>query len=277
MWKKRILCLVLVLCACLLAACQQEKVIYPTQERPETQQPAAQDAPAAQPVTQSSQIVFPNYDDGSYNPASEEGGDEEYIAIANPATPAPTVNNSYAGATPVVIDPIDKPTATPVPTLKFTYSQYEAEALHLSFEAPAGWTADSSAADTYILTDLTDADKGLDVKPRVMVRMVPVNKNYNKNELTKEVKAALDSIRGESDFSSFEPSSTATRTFIDGNGVYMAYKGTLSDGRGVAGRVIVNTVDKVLYILHVSYPRSMADNFAEGVYNKVRSTMKKTN
>lgn len=274
MWKKRILCLVLVLCACLLAACQQEKVIYPTQERPETQQPAAQEAPAAQPDTGSSQNVFPNYDDGSYNPASEEGGDEEYIAIANPATPVPTVNNSYAGATPVVIDPIDKPTPTPVPTMKFTYSKYEAEALHLSFEAPVDWTVDNSAADTYILTD--EIDK-LDVQPRVMVRVVPVNKNYNKNELTKEVKAALDAIHGESDFSSFDPSSTATRTFIDGNGVYMAYKGTLSDGRGVAGRVIVNTVDKVLYILHVSYPRSMADNFAEGVYNKVRSTMKKTN
>ena len=88
----------------------------------------------------------------------------------------------------------------------------------------------------------------------------------------------LDTIRGEGGFSSFDPSSTATRTFIDGNGVYMAYKGTLKDsGEGVAGRVIVNTVDKVLYILHVSYPRSMADNFAESVYNKVRSTMKKTN
>ena len=184
------------------------------------------------------------------------------------------MNNSYAGATPVVIDPIDKPTPTPVPTMKFTYSKYEAEALHLSFEAPVGWTVDNSAADTYIMTD--EADQ-LDVQPKVMVRVVPVNKNYNKNELTKEVKAALDTIRGEGDFSSFDPSSTATRTFIDGNGVYMAYKGTLSDGRGVAGRVIVNTVDKVLYILHVSYPRSMADNFAEGVYNKVRSTMKKTN
>ena len=275
MWKKRILCLVLVLCALLLAACQQEKVIYPTQGRPDTQQSAAQQAPAAQPDTGSSQNVFPNYDDGSYNPASEEGGDEEYIAIANPATPAPTVNNSYAGATPVVIDPIDKPTATPVPTLKFTYAQYAAEALHLSFEAPEGWTEDSSAADTYILTG---SIKDLKYQPQIVIRSVPVNKNYTKNELTKEVKAALDTIRGEGGFSSFDPSSTATRTFIDGNGVYMAYKGTLKDsGEGVAGRVIVNTVDKVLYILHVSYPRSMADNFAEGVYNKVRSTMKKTN
>ncbi len=275
MWKKRILCLVLVLCAILLSACQQEKVIYPTQTKPDTQKTAVQEVPAAQPDTGSSQNVFPNYDDGSYNPASEEGGDEEYIAIANPVTPEPIISSSYAGATPVVIDPIDKQTPTPVPTLKFTYSKYNAEALHLSFEAPTGWTEDNSAADTYILTDETD--EGLDYKPQVVLRSVPVNKNYNKSELTKEVKAALDTIRGEGGFSSFDPSSTATRSFIDGNGVYMAYKGMLKDGRGVAGRVIVNTVDKVLYILHVSYPRSMADNFAEGVYNKVRSTMKKTN
>ncbi len=274
MWKKRILCLVLVLCAILLSACQQEKVIYPTQTKTDTQKTAVQEVPAAQPDTGSSQNVFPNYDDGTYNPASEEDDEEEYIAIANPVTPEPIY--SFAGATPVVIDPIDKPTASPVPTLKFNYSKYDAEALHLSFEAPTGWTVDNSAADTYILTYHDDKLK-LDVPPQVVLRSVPVNKNYNKNELTKEVKAALDTIRGEGDFSSFDPSSTATRSFIDGNGVYMAYKGMLKDGRGVAGRVIVNTVDKVLYILHVSYPRSMADNFAEGVYNKVRSTMKKTN
>ena len=274
MWKKRILCLVLVLCAILLSACQQEQVIYPTQARTNTEQPAAQAAPAAQPDTGSSQNVFPNYDDGSYDPASEEGGDDEYIAIADAPTPVPTMNNTFAGATPVVIDPIDKPTPSPVPQIKFSYAQYEAQALHLTFEGPVNWAVDNSAADTYILTDTVDA---LDYQPQVVIRTVAVNKNYNKNELTKEVKGALDTIRGEGDFSSFEPSSTATRTFIDGNGVYMAYKGTKKDGTGVAGRVIVNTVDKVLYILHVSYPRSMADTFAEGVYNKVRSTMKKTN
>ena len=276
MWKKRIMCLVLVLCAILLSACQQEKVVYPTQVMTNTEAPAAQ--AAAQPDTGSTQNVFPNYDDGSYDPASEEGGDDEYVEYANPLTPAPVMDSSYyAGATPVVIDPIDKETPTPVPQIKFSsYATYEAQALHLSFQAPEGWTPDSSAPDTYILTDTVDTE--LNYAPRIVIRTTAVNKNYTKNELTKEVKGAMDTIRGEGGFSSFEPSSTATRTFIDGNGVYMAYKGTLKEGNvGVAGRVIVNTVDKVLYVLHVSYPRSMADNFAEGVYNKVRSTMKKTN
>ena len=276
MLKKRILCLVLVLCAILLSACQQEKVIYPTQAGTNTEsQPAVQEAAAAQQNMTTSQNVFPDYDDGSYNPESEEGGDEEFIAIASTATPEPTMNSVFAGATPVIIDPIDKPTASPVPQIKFSYAQYEVQAMHIAFEGPASWTVDNTAADTYILTDTVDTQ--LDYQPKIEIRTTSVNKNYNKNELTKEVKGALDTIRGEGDFRSFEPSSTATRTFIDGNGVYMAYKGTKKDGTGVAGRVIVNTVDKVLYILHVSYPRSMADTFAEGVYNKVRSTMKKTN
>ena len=48
MLKKRILCLVLVLCAILLSACQQEKVIYPTQAGTNSEaQPAVQEVPAA--------------------------------------------------------------------------------------------------------------------------------------------------------------------------------------------------------------------------------------
>ena len=59
----------------------------------------------------------------------------------------------------------------------------------------------------------------------------------------------------------------------------MAYKGTLNDEAetGVAGRIIVNTVNKTLYILNVSYPRGLADTYAEGVYNKIRHSMKFVN
>ena len=67
--------------------------------------------------------------------------------------------------------------------------------------------------------------------------------------------------------------------FIADGGVYIAYKGTLNDVNetGVAGRIIVNTVNKTLYILHVSYPRGLADTYADGVYNKVRHSMKLVN
>lgn len=272
--KKRMICLLLALCAVMvLTACQKQET-FPNQPRanaPAEQPPVS--APAAEPVQQ----VFtagsgtPDYDSGEYNPALEEGGQEEQIAPGSYATPAPTMRSEYAGATPVIIDPIDKPTPTPLPKLKFSYVTYEASALHLSFSGPTDWIVNDSAPDTYMLTN---PDPSMDYAATVTIRVVPVNKNYTRNELVKEVKGAMDTIRSDGDFSSFDPSDTATRTFIDGNGVYMAYKGTLKDGRGVAGRVIVNCVDKTLYIMHCSYPRSMADTFADGVYNKIRSTMK---
>ena len=61
--------------------------------------------------------------------------------------------------------------------------------------------------------------------------------------------------------------------------MYLAYKGTLNDENetGVAGRIIVNTVNKTLYVLNVSYPRGLADTYAEGVYNKIRHSMKLAN
>lgn len=272
--KKRMICLLLALCAVMvLTACQKQET-FPNQPRanaPAEQPPVS--APAAEPVQQ----VFtagsgtPDYDSGEYNPALEEGGQEEQIAPGSYATPAPTMRSEYAGATPVIIDPIDKPTPTPLPKLKFSYVTYEASALHLSFSGPTDWIVNDSAPDTYMLTN---PDPSMDYAATVTIRVVPVNKNYTRNELVKEVKGAMDTIRSDGDFSSFDPSDTATRTFIDGNGVYMAYRGTLKDGRGVAGRVIVNCVDKTLYIMHCSYPRSMADTFADGVYNKIRSTMK---
>ena len=76
----------------------------------------------------------------------------------------------------------------------------------------------------------------------------------------------------------FDPSNTAARYFINGNGVYLAYTGVQNNENetGVAGRIIVNTVNKTLYILHVSYPRGLANTFSENVYNKVRHSMKLT-
>ena len=269
MWKKRILCLMLILCAFALAACQQQE-IYPNQPRPDVPE-LATGAPIQQ--SQSGQDVFgtTDWDDGSYNPASEEGGDEEVLASGY--TPAPTVRSEYAGATPVKIDPIDKPTPTPLPKLTFSYATYQPTTLKLTFEGPAGWLADESATDTYVLMS---PDMSLDYTPRVEIRTVPVTKNYTRKELEKEVNSALASIRSDMNFKEFDPSQLATRTFIDGSGSYAAYKGNLDNEQetGVAGRVIINCINKTLYIMHVSYPRGLADTFAEGVYNKIRSTMK---
>ena len=277
MLKKKILCLILVLCAALvLTACGQQQETYPNQPRQDTGA-AQQQAPVQEQVVAEAPAQQINFNDGSYDPASEEGGQsEQVIAETNAATAAPVMQSEYAGATPVKIDPVDKPTPTPLPKLTFSYNTYNASNLHLTFEGPAGWMVNDLAVDSYTLTN---PDPSMDYEATVEIRTIAAGKDYTQKELIKEVKAQADTLRSTGNFQSFDASDTAARFFIDGNGVYLAYKGVLNDGQetGVAGRIIVNTVNKTLYVLHVSYPRGLADTFADGVYNKVRHSMKLTN
>ena len=216
MLKKRILCLALILCAALiLTACQQQQETFPNQPRQDTgtvQQAAPQQLiPTEAPVSQ--QL---NFDDGSYDPASEEGGAAEAV-YDNGVTPAPVMQSEYAGATPVKIDPVDKPTPTPLPTITFSYAAYTAANLHLTFEGPAGWIPNDSAADYY---SLTNPDPSMDYEAKVELRTVAVGKDYSKKELENEVKARIEAVRSELNFKSFDSSKTAHRFFIDGNGEY---------------------------------------------------------
>lgn len=280
MWKKRILCLALVICAALvMTACKKKETFptaseqadsIPTQAPAQDQQNIFGDTPVPQPI---------DFDDGSYDPSSEEGGGEEKLAdteqtVFEPAeTEAPFMQSEYAGATPVLIDPIDKPTPTPLPKLNFNYSTYEAPALHLSFEAPAGWLPDDSQADTYTLTN---PDMSMDYAATLSIRAVPVSKNYNKNELIKEVKGTLDTI-GSDGFTKFERSNTAGRKFMNVDGVYANYNGTTTEGVKMGGRLIIACTNKTLYILNVSFPQGYRDAYITNVYDKFRHSVKLTN
>lgn len=272
MWKKRILFLALVLCAALIMTGCQQKETFPT----------AGQAPQAQATEAPVQNIFGDtpvpqeidFDDGSYDPTSEAGGGDE--AVEDPedvVTPAPVMQSEYAGATPVLIDPVDKPTPTPLPALTFSYATYEAPALHMTFEAPAGWLPDDSQPDTYILTN---PDPSMDYAATLSIRTVPVSKNYNKTELTKEVKGTLDTIASEG-FQKFERSNTAGRKFMNADGIYANYTGTTTEGVKVAGRLIIACANKTLYTLHVSYPQGYTKTYVDGVYDRFRHSVKLTN
>ena len=271
MKKRRLLCLVLVLCALMLTACQQKEVFdtLPPEGR-------TTDAPAesGQDLFGTTVVGAVDYDDGTYDPTSEEGGDWEDVAedTETVATAAPVIQSDYAGATPVLIDPVDKPTPTPLPTLSFSYMTYEISSLHMTFEGPSGWTVNDSASDTYTLTN---PDPSMDYAAYLTVRTVPVNKAYTKSELTREVKGMLDTLSGSGELGSFSPSNTAERTFLGTTGIYANYTAVeKATGAEIAGRLIVACVGKSLYSLHVSYPRGYRDFYVTNVYDKFRHTVK---
>ena len=272
--KKRIMCLVLVLCAALvMTACQQKETFPTTPQQIEQVTAEPQDQ---QNIFGETAIPQANddYDTNGYDPTQEEGGGEEEIISQaeqlNAVTAAPTMQSEYAGATPVLIDPIDKPTPTPLPVLTFSYAKYEATALGLSFEAPAGWLPDDSQPDTYTLTN---PDPSMDYAASLSIRTVPVSKNYSKNELIKEVKNTLDTL-GSEGFKKFERSNTAGRKFMNSDAIYANYTGTLTSGVKIAGRLIIACSNKTLYILHVSYPQGYTKTYVDGVYDKFRHSVK---
>ena len=260
MKKRLMLALMLLLCAVLLVSCgeKQRFDVLTTNNGGSTQQNMGQQKQPAQ----------------EENPLAEED-DYADLAVTLPTqvpvtpTPAPTVRSQYAGATPVVIDPIDKPTPTAVPKLSVTYTPYDALKLGLSFEGPAGWLQDDKASDTFIIQN---PNARMDFPATLTLTAQKVSSEYTTSDLKTVVKSMLDSIE-KSGFDSYSPSNTDTRSLLGKNGVYANYTGVLSTGAQVSGRVHAVCVDKKLYTVHLVAPKAQWNDYKDMVYDKLRDTL----
>ena len=259
MKKRLMLALMLILCAALLCSCSDGKKFDVLTSNGGNQQSSGNQS-------------------NNYNPLDEE---DDYTAVEDfwvadlptqavvTATPAPTVRSEYAGATPVVIDPIDKPTPSPVPKLSVTYTAYDATKLGLSFEGPAGWTKDDSASDTFIIQN---PNARIDYPATLTLQVQKISADYSSSEMKSVVNSMLSAI-GDAGFEDYNPSQTANRDLLGKSGVYANYDGTLNDGRQVAGRVHVVCVDKKLYTIHLSAPKAQWNDYKEMVYDHLRDTI----
>lgn len=275
MKKQWIMALALLLCLCVLTACQTSEPERFTVKTADTSGSQAQQ-------TQSSGAYV---EDGvTYDPLAEEDdytADLDYlegeIATAVPVvtTPAPTVRGEFAGATPVPLNPIDLPTPTTAPTLPaFSYRTYDATKLGLSFEGPVGWTVDDSSSTQFTITNPTVA-RGL-YQAQLTITAEKVNSQYTTTQLEEVVKNMLNALEGSDQLKSFSPSKLADRSLLGAKGRYANYTGVLTDGTEIAGRVHVTCVEKVLYTVHITYPKVYTESYKEQVYNKLRDTIQIT-
>ena len=284
MKKQWILALCLVLCAALLCGCSSGNESEP--ERYQVLNQATQSsvtvtqAPAAvvqETETEPVETSEPDWDNGSYDPSSEEGGDAEpveEVVTASVVTAAPTVNSAYAGASPVVIDPIDKPTATPVPNLSITaYATYDALELGLSFDGPAGWETSTGIDGSFTITN---PDTTVDAQAFLTISVQSVSSKYSTSQMTTAVKSVISGLKNSDDYKSVSSTNTADRTLLDAAGVYADYTATLSNGAKVYGRVQVACVNTKVYTVHCEYPYAYKDTYKTSLYNKMRSTIKIT-
>lgn len=163
-----------------------------------------------------------------YDPASEDNGEEysggDYDEMGR---------SVYAGATPIPLDPVDKPTASPRPELTFNYKEYVSQAFGLKFEIPFDWTVDDSVSGTLVFTDPNMLDN---VNATLTITVTAVASTYKADDLKVDLKSELSAL-GQFNYTEWDPTSLEKRTLVGGEGFYANYRGVLYDGTIVRGRV----------------------------------------
>lgn len=253
--KKRILLISLLTAAVLLcAACSASE----KQEPQNTAQAATgQVAPMDQQATDAPSVPAA----GSYDPAAEEKGSAFPVSA----------NKVYAGATPILLDPIDMPTATPRPELEFTYGDYTASKLGLTFRSAVGYEINENLQGKYILTEPAAAVQ--DNYPcTITLEITGITKAYT----VADVKTSLSRYLAEEgkQYDSWETWQAASKTLMGGKGYYNNYRGVLADGTIVRGRVhmaIIN--DTQLLTLHISCPGWFNSSYMK-IYDAIHSSIK---
>jgi len=203
---------------------------------------------------------------------AEEGYVDPEYGVLDPMTtpePAGTVY-PYAGSTPIPLNPVDMPTPTPKPDLSFSYAQYIASTVGVTFDGPTGWQVNESQSSMFILSEPTTQIKD-GQQCIITISAEPVGSDYTQRELETHVEYRLDSIGG-SQFTDFKPSYTATRHMLGSNGVYANYTGRLADGTEVGGRIQYVCIDGKLYGLEIVFPEGFRGDFID-VFGEIRSSM----
>ena len=200
-----------------------------------------------------------------YDPSSEE--DTVYSA------PAANTNSDkvYAGATPIPIDPIDLPTPTPRPELTFTYGDYVASKLGITFKSAVGYDINENISGKYILTEPAAAVK--DNYPcTITFEISGVTKNYSTGDIKTSLSRFLATEGAQ--YETWETMQAASKTLMNGKGYYNNYRGVLSDGTIVRGRVHMALIgDNQLLTLHISCPGWFNSSYMK-IYDQIHSSIK---
>ncbi len=214
---------------------------------------------------------------------TDAGNDDNYMGY-DPAAEEETSNNlaggtydqygqvKYVGATPIPLEPLDKPTATPRPTLAFNYGAITAENLGLTFEGPIDWISNSAASDAFVLTENRQLDG---VTAQLSLRLVNVSSTYKEADIKTDIASMLAEVGKEYD--SWTVADLNSRKLLDKPGYYTDYRGEKKDGLNtiiVRGRVHIVLLDgnKTL-VLHMYHPGWYNTDYLK-IYTKLRDTLK---
>ena len=246
--------LLLALTGALLTACASAE----SQNTPEPDAPVF--APAGDTTTA----------EPSPTPTPEPIASDEKLDVANMTLDDPS-------ATPIPVDPIDKPTDTPMPTPNYAYKTYTSDSLNIAFSIPYTWLLNPNTNQSTTLQFVEPKSEMMEpdgYQTRLTIEKVNTGLTQTVDDARERLESTLSQM--ESTFTSFTSYPIASRSIGDAKGSYCYYKAEYNDGTKtylMRGRIIVVAYEKALYQVRITAPQNWY-SYYEHVFRNVCNTLK---
>ena len=236
---------------------------------------AAEDLPGTTP--EGGSLVF------TPETSAEPEGDD---ALAQQTTTPPTASTEGTiqfdfssvdnpQATPVAVDPIDKPTPTPLPTPSYWYETYVNQAMGISFDVPGTWLLNPNTNQETTVQFVEPKSEMMEpdgYQTRMTIEKVNTGLQQNAADAQTQLESTLTELAAS--FTTFTPGEIASASMGDANGAYCYYRVEDTDATKtytMRGRIIIVAQGNALYQVRITTPSNWY-SYYEYVFRKVRST-----
>ena len=182
-------------------------------------------------------------------------------------------------ATPVAVDPIDKPTPTPAPTPDYMYDTYTSSSMGISFSIPYSWLLNPSTNQETTLQFVEPKSEMMEpdgYQTRLTIERFSAGLNQTAADARTRLESVLTELEGM--FTTFKANDIATASIGGASGYYCYYRATYNDGTkeySMRGRVAVVAHDKELIQIRLTTPSNWF-SYYNHVYHQLRATFKFT-
>ena len=182
-------------------------------------------------------------------------------------------------ATPVAVDPIDKPTPTPAPTPDYMYDTYTSSTMGISFSIPYSWLLNPSTNQETTLQFVEPKSEMMEpdgYQTRLTIERFSADLNQTAADARTQLESVLTELEGM--FTTFKANDIATASIGGASGYYCYYRATYNDGTkeySMRGRVAVVAHDKELIQIRLTTPSNWF-SYYNHVYRQLRATFKFT-
>ena len=188
-----------------------------------------------------------------------------------PRTFEGTIEEPTAGATPLLIYPVD------LPEMQFTFEEVIAPQINVAFELPVGWANVSPEGEQNRVTyqePMTTMQMGVHVQSTVQIALQQKGTVQTLKNAEDELNLQIDQLKGE--FPGAIVTGMANSRLLGEMGRYVTYRVEFpydandpNKTQGMRGRLHVTPVGRKLYIIRTMHPADFNGDY-DKVYKQVR-------